>query len=858
MGAATINERDAEAISVEGYVVANTVVSLAFGTPTFLGGDPRIIEQHKRGSGGGWAFTKGRVRADHTGWLSINYVNYKYTDPSTGNTYTYNGTIQSQYTAPDQVTLVLSSLRLSGDEVDQTISGAIVFSQSEDAQGVEQPHYVANLVLTDNLVQASIKAADFVVDGGKTQTVMGRLYDSRFGYVDVATFEPLQYKAEDGSTPPFAGGPLVASSNGRSARLAPLNKAFAAVGLDLDGDRMADESLRMDWQTGLPDTTPTPAGRPEANLAAATNAVIDQPVALEGRFSHAPNGSFLHYHWQLELAPVGSQAQITAPLSATPTLTPDVPGDYLVRLDVSDASGSSTDTLVVTAAATAPPADSTFMPRSVLDAGPDRTATLGKPVTLDARTSVIVDDDAYDPANYQWTLHAPPGSHAVFNNAQTARPEFTPDIPGNYYATLSTTDPTDTATSDVIVSVGDAPHFDRPVALIKNVNNTRMAVGDLNGDGLPDIVLDGAPYSNSLELLYATAAGRFAAPVEIDGDAGVAVAIADVDGDGRADLITAADNSIAYRLQQSDGSMGPATDIEADPGADCMESTGLIIARLFGQSLPSLLVQCRYGVLVYGRTSGGALGKPWFQSFGAPRLLGYSGLAVADVTSDGIADLVGGYPAAIYTGNDLVVVAGNADGTFAATPATYTLLDSSPGPVATADFNQDGKRDVAMFRYGAIDLFDQQADGTLSARQTLTLAIPATDMTVADTNNDGRTDLVLRNGNHWNGSTSIDPQSIAIYPQQRGGGFSGAFFYPGVSPMKSGAIRVVDINADGVADLMSLQDGQLDVMLGDPLTSDAASVTTMQFERPKTTKRPAAPVGESTRFPFAAGLRADR
>jgi hypothetical protein len=68
--------------------------------------------------------------------------------------------------------------------------------------------------------------------------------------------------------------------------------------------------------------------------------------------------------------------------------------------------------------------------------------------------------------------------------------------------------------------------------------------------------------------------------------------------------------------------------------------------------------------------------------------------------------------------------------------------------------------------------------------------------------------------------------------------------------MRSGAIQVADINADGVADLISLQDDQLDVILGDPQPSSAASAPTTEFDRPTPTQRPAAPLGQSARFRF--------
>ena len=122
------------------------------------------------------------------------------------------------------------------------------------------------------------------------------------------------------------------------------------------------------------------------------------------------------------------------------------------------------------------------------------------------------------------------------------------------------------------------------------------------------------------------------------------------------------------------------------------------------------------------------------------------GIGVGDVNGDGRNDVV-----ASYGGNQpsssLAVFTQTAAGTLGA-PVSYLSYDN-PEPVDVADFDLDGKADVAMVHGGAIDvgIYRQQAGGSLAAEERYT--IPSAShynphgLAVGDINGDGAPDVVV-------------------------------------------------------------------------------------------------------------------
>jgi len=123
--------------------------------------------------------------------------------------------------------------------------------------------------------------------------------------------------------------------------------------------------------------------------------------------------------------------------------------------------------------------------------------------------------------------------------------------------------------------------FLAPVKLTEDVRTYRPAVADLNGDGAPDIAYgESASGSARYHVLYQNLQqrGRFAAPVEIAAPGMVADMVADdIDGDGRADLLmmvydTArsypSHSMLAVVVQRADGTLAPTVLLSDQTGVN--------------------------------------------------------------------------------------------------------------------------------------------------------------------------------------------------------------------------------------------------------------------------------------------------
>ena len=281
-----------------------------------------------------------------------------------------------------------------------------------------------------------------------------------------------------------------------------------------------------------------------------------------------------------------------------------------------------------------------------------------------------------------------------------------------------------------------------------------VAIADLNGDGRPDIVVVNF-VSASVGVLLGNGDGTFK-PAVVYGTGGSdphSVAIADLNGDGKPDLAISnlgtpnyGVGNLAVLLGNGDGTFQPATTYGH------VQSEWVAIADVNRDGKLDLLAADLLNVGVLLGNGDGTFQAPVNYSSGANYAWSVTG---ADVNGDGKPDLV--IANADLGGGDcsgvgfVSVLLGNGDGTFQ--PAVlFGSGGCEPQQVAVVDANGDGKADLLVANdcdssgcpSGSVGVLLGNGDGTFQPAVTyLSIGVYATSIAVADLNGDGKPDVVL-------------------------------------------------------------------------------------------------------------------
>ncbi len=192
---------------------------------------------------------------------------------------------------------------------------------------------------------------------------------------------------------------------------------------------------------------------PHADAGGDQYGAVGIEVSLDGSGSQDTDdeNATLTYRWAVERAPAGSSLSGGAPFqpnesegAATTSFTPDVEGLFIIRLTVNDGDlDGPSDFAVVEVDASA------LLPIAV--AGTDQTATEGDDVVFDGSKS---QDPLGGSLTWLWTLVTVPERSSLpadgIEGADTASPQFTPDAPGQYLASLTVTNAVGTSFPDFV------------------------------------------------------------------------------------------------------------------------------------------------------------------------------------------------------------------------------------------------------------------------------------------------------------------------------------------------------------------------------------------------------------------------
>jgi Ca2+-binding RTX toxin-like protein len=326
--------------------------------------------------------------------------------------------------------------------------------------------------------------------------------------------------------------------------------------------------------------------------------------------------------------------------------------------------------------------------------------------------------------------------------------------------------------------------FAPPTAFAVDFDPSYMSAADVNGDGSADLVTANRTYNDNyadtVSVLLGDGKGSFAQPTTFAvGQSPDPVSVADVNGDGNADLVTANQGTFdqdTYAWKNSN------------------------ISMLLGDGKGSFAPQITFAM------------ESTFASHNSAFATHHNSINVADVNGDDKLDIVKA------NSNNISVLLGNGKGSFAI-PTTFTGTGFESSTMNVADMNSDGKMDAITANEYGNDISVLLGDGEGGFAQPTTFVTSSNKsrfssgwnpklMSVADMNGDGNVDLVIMADN-----------SNGHFLLLLGDG-KGSFAQPTTwASSYYGYMSVADINGDGNADVITNGSGSdfISVSLGDGL-----------------------------------------
>ena len=343
----------------------------------------------------------------------------------------------------------------------------------------------------------------------------------------------------------------------------------------------------------------------------------------------------------------------------------------------------------------------------------------------------------------------------------------------------------------------------------------QVLIGDFNGDGRPDILaVNGA--SPSISVLLSNNTGTLGTPLNFRTPTVNGALAADVNGDGKTDVLLSLSNGVGVLFAQSGGTFHAAKSLEmfsvlvAPPSAPVdVNHDGvpdiLMITNLDSDYRDGDFVQ---GVVPVLSSKGVALSV-----FGTgPAYTDIYSIGAGNFNKDGnvdiaiIRDLFGGPP------KNLEVDLNDGHGNFAPVTNNPPAVDATI--FAVGDFNDDGLSDVALLVGNNVQVELGKGGNTFSSPAGYAVGDNPVAITVRDVNGDGKQDLIVVNKGGDSVSVLLGKGNGTFQTQK--------VFQVGTSPA---AIALADFNRDGKLDIAVANKNNVSVLLGTGTGSFGAAKT---------------------------------
>src|SRR6202167_4193447 len=319
-----------------------------------------------------------------------------------------------------------------------------------------------------------------------------------------------------------------------------------------------------------------------------------------------------------------------------------------------------------------------------------------------------------------------------------------------------------------------------------------LVIGDFNRDGIPDVAVPGVYGSGNVEILLGNGDGTFRHGATYAVAPAFHAAAASLRDNGVLDLIVAGagTDDVYVLLGNGDGTFQspvayPTTAESKMVTLGSFTASGNVdVLSLEGLSTQGIVCNCAE---VLPGNGDGTFGAP--VTTAVPYNIDGSAMGAADFNDDGKMDVaVGG---GFFATNQVDILLGNGDGTF--TPDGYYPLPATPSSVFAGYLAGAAKADLAITNGGAVSVLIGNGDGTFQQPVNY-IATNAEWVTAQDLDGDGKVDLAVANSGEF--GTTV-PAGVDVLYGNGDGTFQPEVVYPIPGRITPYYVAATDLNNDG-------------------------------------------------------------